>query len=63
MSIATDYVLDLIQKQVADHRLVVWYDSDGAYAEAVDELEQRTTANRSLTVAKYKTAFFSYAKS
>ena len=62
MSIATDYVLGLILKQVADHRLVVWYDSDGAYAEAVDELEQRTTANRSLTVAKYKNSFLQLRK-
>lgn len=62
MSIATDYVLGLILKQVADHRLVVWYDSDGAYAEAVDELAQRTTANGSLTVAKYENSFLQLRK-
>lgn len=62
MSIATDYVLGLILKQVADHRLVVWYDPDGAYAEAVDDLAQRTTANGSLTVAKYENSFLQLRK-
>ena len=62
MGIATDYVLGLILKQVADHRLVVWYDPDGAYAEAVDELAQKSATDGSLTVAKYGNSFLQLRK-
>ncbi len=32
MAIVTDYLLQLIAKQVDEHGLVVWYDPEQAYA-------------------------------
>ncbi|MBW1912131.1 MAG: hypothetical protein JRI43_02955 [Deltaproteobacteria bacterium] len=37
MGIVSEYLFNLIAKQVDDNGLVVWYDPDGAYAEAVLE--------------------------
>jgi hypothetical protein len=35
MGIVSEYIRNLIVKQVDDNGIVVWYDPDGAYAEAV----------------------------
>jgi len=34
MGTVSDYIFNLIAKQVDDYGLVVWYDPDGVYAEA-----------------------------
>ncbi len=39
MGIVSDYLFNLIAKQVDDYGLVGWYDPDGVFAEAVDELD------------------------
>ncbi len=39
MGIVSGYLFNLIAKQVDDNGVVVWYDPDGVYAEAVDELD------------------------
>jgi hypothetical protein len=38
MAIVTEYLRNLIAKQVDDNGLVVWYDPDNAYADVVDAL-------------------------
>lgn len=53
VGIVTQYLFTLIARQVEDHRLVVWYDPDRAYAAAVEELEFPGT-----TVARYDGSFF-----
>ncbi len=53
MGIVTKHLFDLIAKQVEDHRLVVWYDPEQAYAAAAAELQLPNT-----TVACYDGSFF-----
>ena len=53
MGIVTTHLFNLIAKQVEDHRLVVWYDPEQAYATAAAELELPNT-----TVARYDGSFF-----
>jgi len=36
MDLVTNYLSDLIQKQVDDYKLVVWYDPECAYADVVE---------------------------
>ncbi len=50
--IVTQHLLDLLDKQVQDHGLVVWYDPERAYEEAFRRLEQRTTDNGQPTTDK-----------
>jgi hypothetical protein len=38
MGKVTDYLMALIQKQVDEHGIVVWYDPDGYYAGVVQNL-------------------------
>ena len=38
MAVITEYLTQLLAKQVEDRGLVVWYDPEGAYAEAAAEL-------------------------
>jgi hypothetical protein len=53
MGIVTAHLFKLIAKQVEDHRLVVWYDPEQAYATAAAELELPNA-----TVARYDGSFF-----
>jgi hypothetical protein len=50
--VVTEYLYQLIGKQVEDHKLVVWYDPERAYAGAAAELELPDTA-----VARYDGSF------
>lgn len=52
MGIVSEYLFNLIAKQVDDYGLVVWYDPDGVYAEAVDELDLPDT-----TILRYEGSF------
>lgn len=52
MGIVTEYLRNLIAKQVDDNGLVVWYDPDRAYSEAVEALALPTTA-----VLRYEGSF------
>ncbi len=52
MSIVSEHVRNLIAKQVDDNGLVVWYDPDGAYSEAVEALDLPGT-----TVLRYQGSF------
>jgi len=52
MGIVSEYVRNLIAKQVDDNGLVVWYDPDGAYSEAVEVLDLPDT-----TVLRYDGSF------
>jgi hypothetical protein len=51
--VVTKHLLHCITKQVEDHRLVVWYDPEQAYASVVGELELPQT-----TVVRYDGSFF-----
>jgi hypothetical protein len=51
--IVTSYLFNLVAKQVENHRLVVWYDPEQAYATVAAELELPNT-----TVARYDGSFF-----
>lgn len=51
--LVTEYLLGLVRKQVEDHGLVVWYDPDGVYADAVEALDLPDT-----TVLRYEGSFF-----
>src|SRR2546425_3836404 len=53
IGIVPKHLFDLIAKQVEDHRLVVWYDPEQAYAAAAAELQLPNT-----TVACYNGSFF-----
>jgi hypothetical protein len=53
MAVVTEYLTQLLAKQVEDRGLVVWYDPEQAYGEAVAELEIPQT-----TVARYEGSFF-----
>lgn len=44
MGIVSEYIRNLIVKQVDDNGIVVWYDPDGAYAEAVEALDLPDTS-------------------
>lgn len=44
MGIVSEYIRNLIVKQVDDNGIVVWYDPDGVYAEAVEALALPDTA-------------------
>jgi hypothetical protein len=50
--LVTEYLRQLIAKQVADHRLVVWYDPDRAYTSAAQALDIPDAA-----VARYDRSF------
>jgi hypothetical protein len=52
MAIVTEYLRNLIAKQVDDNGLVVWYDPDNAYADAVAALDLPNT-----TVLSYTDSF------
>lgn len=51
--VVTEYLFSLIAKQVEDHKLVIWYDPEHAYASAAAELELPKTI-----VARYNGSFF-----
>ncbi len=53
MAVVTNHLVSLITKQVADYRLVVWYDPDQSYVSVASELELPNT-----TVARYDDSFF-----
>jgi hypothetical protein len=53
MAVVTEYLFQLIAKQADDRGLVVWYDPEGAYSTAAEELELPNT-----TVARYEGSFF-----
>jgi PglZ domain len=53
MGIITDYLRSLIKKQVDEHGLVIWYDSERQYAAISGRLEIPNT-----TVAHYEGSFF-----
>ena len=57
MGIVTDYLFQLIAKQVDDRGLVVWYDPEQAYAAAAAELQLPNT-----TIARYDGSFFQLRK-
>lgn len=52
MSIVTEYIRNLVAKQVDDNGIVVWYDPDNAYADAVAALDLPNT-----TVLRYTDSF------
>jgi hypothetical protein len=52
--VVTEYLFQLVAKQVEDRGLVVWYDPEKAYVQAAAELTLPTT-----TVARYSDSFFS----
>lgn len=58
MNVVTQYLFDLVAKQVTDHRLVVWYDPEGVYAGAVNELSLPD-----VTVANYGGSFVQLRRS
>ncbi|MFA7357657.1 MAG: hypothetical protein WCY97_11380, partial [Methanothrix sp.] len=51
--IVSDYLRDLIEKQVDNHGIVVWYDPEGCYADFAERLELPET-----TVERYDGSFF-----
>src|SRR4051794_3206461 len=51
--VVTDHLVGLIVKQVEDHGLVVWYDPEGHYREAVTSLRPSGTR-----MARYDGSFF-----
>lgn len=57
MAVVTEHIEQLIAKQVEDKGLVVWYDPEQAYNEAVAELTLPGT-----TVARYDGSFFQLRK-
>jgi len=57
MPVVTDYLFQLIAKQVEDKGLVVWYDPEQAYGEAAGELTIPNT-----TIARYDGSFFKLRK-
>ena len=52
MGVVTEHLFDLIAKQVEEHKLVVWYDPECAYADAVASFELTDT-----TIARYDGSF------
>jgi PglZ domain len=57
MAVVTEYLFQLIAKQVDDRGLVVWYDPEQAYGAAATELHLPNT-----TVARYDGSFFRLRK-
>ena len=57
MAAVTDYLFQLIAKQVVDRRLVVWFDPEGEYCGAVADLDLPDTK-----VARYTDSFFMLRK-
>ncbi len=57
MAIVTDYLLQLIARQVDERGMVVWYDPEHAYGAAAVELHLLRT-----TVARYDGSFFKLRK-
>lgn len=53
MGIVTDYIHNLIVKQVDEHGLVLWYDPEQHYASVIDNLSLPGTS-----VARYTDSFF-----
>jgi hypothetical protein len=53
MAVVTEYLFQLVAKQVEDRGLVVWYDPEGAYGNVVAELAIPDT-----TVRRYDGSFF-----
>jgi hypothetical protein len=53
MAVVTEYLIQLIAKQVEDRGLVVWYDPERACAQAAAELSLAKT-----TIARYEGSFF-----
>ena len=53
MPVVTEYLYQLIYKQVEEKRLVVWYDPQQAFAQAAAELAIPNT-----TIARYEGSFF-----
>ncbi|MBA3726735.1 MAG: PglZ domain-containing protein, partial [Armatimonadetes bacterium] len=53
MAVVTEYLFQLIAKQVEDRGLVVWYDPERAYAQVATELALPKT-----TIARYGDSFF-----
>src|SRR5713101_6903147 len=53
MAVVTEYLFQLIAKQVEDRGLVVWYDPERAYTQAAAELELPKT-----TITCYGDSFF-----
>jgi hypothetical protein len=51
--VVTWFLKNLVQKQVDDHRLVVWYDPERVYAAASERLDLPDT-----TIARYAGSFF-----
>ena len=52
MGIVSEYLFNLIAKQVDDYGLVVWYDPEGIYAQAIEALDLPDT-----TVLRYEGSF------
>src|ERR1035438_4438661 len=57
MPVVTEFLIQLIAKQVDDKGLVVWYDPEEAYREAAAELSLPNT-----TVARYERSFLKLRK-
>jgi hypothetical protein len=53
MGVVTNYLFQLIARQVEEHRLMVWYDPEEAYAAAAAAFDLPNT-----TVARYDGSFF-----
>jgi len=53
VALVTKHVHDLVAKQVENHGVVVWYDQDGVYADAVKALDLPGT-----TAMRYEGSFF-----
>src|SRR4051812_2483635 len=53
MEVVTDYLFQLLAKQVEERRLVVWYDPERAYDSVAETLHLPDT-----TVARYDGSFF-----
>jgi hypothetical protein len=53
MAVVSEHLIQLIAKQVADHRLIVWYDPEQAYTSVAETLDRPDT-----TVARYDGSFF-----
>ena len=51
MSVVTDYVVNLIAKQVEDYRLVVWYDPEAFTRRSPRNLTCRTRQSPGTTAA------------
>ncbi len=53
MGIVTDYLRNVIAKQVDDHSLVLWFDPEKHYADTIKEIAIPNTA-----VERYEGSFF-----